>query len=270
MATTFVGDAAGTRRLADIEWQLTAYRNGDEPPIAVPDDEVHVLRFDGQGLFSTSGCNDSAGLATIGATTIDALVEEQTLVGCPEPVALLDGITIPDSGATWTFVGDSLEIDHGGFRSTYQVREPPFPGLAGDGWQVLLEQVGDGSGPQYQLAWAPHPGGVSGVLNARAEAGLPWDSQSFAVEPSAELPMEPMAEDGVVGEVLVLFGAAAEDTTRAAHVSEDGTETDLALVDLDATHRMFLGTVEPLATGFVAQWDATGALITTSQRVPRA
>jgi hypothetical protein len=257
--------------LAGIEWRLVAYAFADRPEVAVPADVDAVIRFDGRGRFTSDGCNQQDGTAALTDGTVVGEIETSTMAACLEgPRSEVDGVfTQLLAGSTWTRSAEGVHAEADLGWADLVPREPPFPPDPNLDDQVLLQHVGADGGLQVQVT-AGHGVGSAAAdwylrVAWRDAPGLPWgvrSTEALAAQ-GAVAPGAP-ASSTVVGSAIAVHTAGAAGVSRAAHVADDGTETGLDVVALDADHVALVGLVFPQRPGVVVQWDASGAELTRS------
>jgi heat shock protein HslJ len=257
--------------IAGVEWQLASYalEGGDEQ--VPPDDEVRIVRFDGRGGYTIDGCNHSGGEATIDGGTMSAASQGSTLVGCVGIGAELDGVldALLRDGTRWSAVGDRLVVVGGGVRAELAPRDPPFPHDPNVSPRVVVEELSDGSGPQYRISVSTNPLGWGADLVAREAAGLPWGHIGGVLAPTSDVGPATFASVTTVGDVLLGYVAASSTTARASFVGDDGTEVPFEVIELDAEHRVLVGAVSPVRPGLIVQWDVAGTEVSRSQALPQ-
>jgi heat shock protein HslJ len=256
--------------LSAIEWQLVAYTEDGREEVVLAPDVVAVIRFDGRGGFTSDGCNQQTGTVELTDGTLVGEIETSTLVDCGTTSrSSADGVfSSLLRGSTWRGQVDGLTAEADGLRAQLVAREPPFPRDWNPGSQVLLALAGDDGGLQVQVT-AGHgvgPAALDWFLRIvwRREPGQPWNTRGDEVVGTDAVAQGGHASSTSVGNALAVHTSGVAGVSRAAHVTDDGTETPLDLHVLDAEHVVVTGIVFPPRPGVVVQWDAAGTELTRS------
>jgi heat shock protein HslJ len=103
-----------TNRAVDVDGTTwVAIRVAGEQPAAAA---APSLTFDGEQITGTTGCNGFSGKVQIEGTSIAVSGIGSTAIGCPEPIASVEGLFLNALGraSSIRFDGSNLVIDGGG------------------------------------------------------------------------------------------------------------------------------------------------------------
>lgn len=226
-----------------------------------------MVRFDGDGGYSTSGCDDTEGRVEFATDTIDGEQLVSTAIGCPEETQELDDVVarLLNGPTRWTHQGDNLRLDGDTDTGLFRPRTPLWPDQT---LNTVLEQAA-ATGPQYHVGWRPSLGGTALVFQGRERPGRPWVSIGTGTTAADKDWIVQYPSFAVLADRLVIFGVAADGATRVTHELTDGRIVELDIVATDSSTRVYAGVVTPVSVGTVVQQNDQGTEVARSMPVPR-
>ncbi|MBA3524355.1 MAG: META domain-containing protein [Geodermatophilaceae bacterium] len=248
--------------LALTEWQLVdAVVGGQTLPVEGLD---AVLRFDGDGGFSSDGCNDGEGTAVVQSSTVTLTSTYVTEVYCDGPDGELQAALDELVGAPirWTISSGQLTLTAAtGTTLTYRVRASIYPH---EGAEEILS--GERGSAQYRLAVSLSDTGelAALVFEAREAPGRPWGWSAAAVDGDPSLYS---LVGGDVGADHFVAGAVPGTAVRATHqASAQAAPVELTVYPTDDPERSVVAgfVVEHGRDDTVVAYGADGAMVARS------
>lgn len=182
----------------------------------------------------------------------------RTLMGCVGVLGESEEVFDEITEVSWGIDGKRLSVGAGEVWFVFEARTDVFPKPLFP-VRVLDERL---DGPQYQLKLvSPDDGGRSVVLDARDRIGQMFWSFGFAVG-EVNVVEAMVLEAGIY--VVAVF---SREVVSASVADSDGDQTDLAMHDLDDTHRLAAGVVSGQRhRATVVGFDAGRAVVARVER----
>jgi heat shock protein HslJ len=255
------------RSLTRTEWQLTSVV---EPSRAwSPPPEVDaVLRFDGQGQFTATACNQYGGPVRIDADRLRLGQVLGTDMGCSGPGGKVEAafIAVMDGEVRWAISGEELRLDKPDGRGLrFRVRDSIYPSRE---LRPLLQGHRDGG--DYRFGWQADQAGIGLEFEWRDGPGKPWGFAGMNRPPAWVVPRpDPLVSGaGRDGFVFGVVPRAAARVVCRPPAGQAAVELQLFTVPGARTWRAFGGFVDQPRNGSVViAFDGGGRELGRSHRL---
>jgi heat shock protein HslJ len=266
-ASRGAADVRQDRSLTRTEWQLTSVVESSRtwsPPREVD----AVLRFDGEGHFSATACNQYSGPVRIDAGLLRLGQVLGTDMGCGGVNRAVEAafVAVMDGEVRWAISGDELRLDKPDGRGLrFHVRDTIYPSRE---LRPLLQGRRDGG--DYRFGWQAGETGIGLEFEWRDGPGKPWGFAGMNRPPAGAVPRpDPLA--GAAGRDGFVFGVAPRATARVVcqpPAGQPAVVLQLFTVPGARTWRAFGGFVDrPRNGSVVIAFDGGGGELGRSHRL---
>jgi len=248
--------APDPRLLYRVEWEVATIKGPDGVVHRTPKGWFQALRFDGNGHYSTNGCNFGGGSVEIDGARLDSDRGPQTLRDCSGEFGALDNLMgqLFESRPRWSVAANMLRLEGGHIVANLVRRVPVWPDR---GLHVQMEMNDSTHGPQFQLGWTGSRH-IYLSFQGRDKPGDQWQFSDRTVDKrSVNLPGFDAATVTVGGRGIA-FAGLASNTRSAEFWSGQHKLATLTIFNLPDSRKACVGFVPTGRRGHIVARDVSG------------